>query len=203
MSWDAELQRKSRKFLEGLDKYVAYHHFKFFENVQFGISISQHHIPGTASGNGSHKECEDLCCAELVNYILNQLKENVLTASSAAKEVTARVDLLQATQFTASSRRNVSTKTIQNCFALVVLNTHTWRCSVKSIVKMTSCWKCSSEITKIFHSSTAVFSVVMKMKIVRKRLLSELQRNTIRSETGKDDTTEQDGVRVQILVPIC
>jgi hypothetical protein len=34
MRWDAELQRKSRKIL-------AYRHFKFFENVQFGISISQ------------------------------------------------------------------------------------------------------------------------------------------------------------------
>jgi hypothetical protein len=60
MGWDADLQRKSRKLLEGLDKYVAYHHFKFFENVQFGISISQHHIPGTANGHGSHKKCEDL-----------------------------------------------------------------------------------------------------------------------------------------------
>jgi hypothetical protein len=35
------------------------------------------------------------------------------------------------------------------------------------------------EITK-FHSSTAVFSVVMKKKILRK-LLSELQRNIRRS----------------------
>jgi hypothetical protein len=37
------------------------------------------------------------------------------------------------------------------------------------------------EITK-FHSSTAVFSVVMKIKIVKKLLLSELQRNTRRPE---------------------
>jgi hypothetical protein len=55
-----------------LDKYVTYSHFKFFENVQFGISISQHHIPGTASGHGSHKKVEDVCCTELVNYC-NQL----------------------------------------------------------------------------------------------------------------------------------
>jgi hypothetical protein len=73
MSRDAELQRKSRKILQGLDKYVAYHHFKFFENVQFGISISQHHIPGTASGYGSHKNFEDLRCAELLNYILEPM----------------------------------------------------------------------------------------------------------------------------------
>jgi hypothetical protein len=73
MGWDAELQRKSRKILEGLDKYVAYHHFQFFESVQSGISISQHHIPITASGHGSHKKFEDLCCAELVNYILEPI----------------------------------------------------------------------------------------------------------------------------------
>jgi hypothetical protein len=73
MSWDAELRRKSRKILEGLDNYVAYCHFKFSKNVQFGISISQHHIPGTASGHGSHKELEDLCCAELVNYFLEPI----------------------------------------------------------------------------------------------------------------------------------
>jgi hypothetical protein len=73
--WDAELQRKSRKILEGLDNYVAYRHFKFFENVRIRISISQHHIPGTASGHGSHKKFEDLCCAELVNHILEPIKK--------------------------------------------------------------------------------------------------------------------------------
>jgi hypothetical protein len=37
MSWDAELQRKSRKNLEGHDNYVAYRHSKFFEksNLEF------------------------------------------------------------------------------------------------------------------------------------------------------------------------
>jgi hypothetical protein len=42
---------------------------------------------------------------------------------SAAKEVIARVDLLQATQFIADNWRRVNTKAIQNCFALGVLNT--------------------------------------------------------------------------------
>jgi hypothetical protein len=62
--WDAELQRKSRRILEGHDNYVTYCHFKFFENVQFGILISQHHIPGTAGGHGSHNKFEN---SELVN----------------------------------------------------------------------------------------------------------------------------------------
>jgi hypothetical protein len=142
------------------------------KNGKFGIYISQHHIPGTASGHGSHKKFEDLCRTKSIR---ENIKENVLTSSPTAKEVIARVDLLQATQFIANSWRRVSTKTIQNCFALGVLNTETWRCQVKSIVKMTSCWKCTtSEITKSFKSSTAVFNIIMKMKIVRKRLLCEL-----------------------------
>jgi hypothetical protein len=73
MSWDVELQRKSRTISEGLDKYIAYHYFKFFENIQFGISISYHHILGT--GNESYNRFEDLCCAELVNYITEPIKK--------------------------------------------------------------------------------------------------------------------------------
>jgi hypothetical protein len=68
-SWDADLQRKSRKILHGLDKYVAYRNFKFFENVQFGISIFQHHIPGTASGHGSHKNVKTY----VAQYILEPI----------------------------------------------------------------------------------------------------------------------------------
>jgi hypothetical protein len=66
---------RSRKILGGLDNYVAYHHFKFFENVQFGISISQHHIQVQSVKMGVTKKFEDLCCAELVNYILEAIKK--------------------------------------------------------------------------------------------------------------------------------
>jgi hypothetical protein len=52
----------------------------------------------------------------LVNYILEAIEENLLT-SSTAKEVSARIDLLQAVQFITNSWGRVSTKTIQNCFA--------------------------------------------------------------------------------------
>jgi hypothetical protein len=79
MSWDAELQRKSRKIVEGLDNYVAYRHFKFFENVLLGILISHHHIPGAGSGHESHKKFEDLHCAQLVNYILEPIKKMSIT----------------------------------------------------------------------------------------------------------------------------
>jgi hypothetical protein len=44
MSWDVELQRKSRKILQGLDVRVAYHHFKFFEKCPIWNFISPHTI---------------------------------------------------------------------------------------------------------------------------------------------------------------
>jgi hypothetical protein len=42
-----------------------------------------------------------LCPATLVNYILEEIKENLLTSSSKAK-ASAWIDLLQAAQFIAS-----------------------------------------------------------------------------------------------------
>jgi hypothetical protein len=87
---------------------------------------------------------EDLCCTSL-----KKLKRKCTDAAApAAKEVIVRADLLRAAQFIADSWGRVRTKTIQNSFALGVLNTQTWRCT-------------TSEIMKGFHSSTAVFSVIM------------------------------------------
>jgi hypothetical protein len=53
----------------------------------------------------------------LVNYILEAVQENLLTSSSAAKGVSARIDVLQAVKLIADSWRRLSTKIIQNCFA--------------------------------------------------------------------------------------
>jgi hypothetical protein len=88
MRWDVELQKKSRKILVLTTMYHTTI-LNSLKNVQFGISISQHHISGTTSGHGSHNKFEDLCCAKLVNYILEE-KKNVLTAAAAAKEAIAR-----------------------------------------------------------------------------------------------------------------
>jgi hypothetical protein len=65
---------------------------------------------------GTIKNLKTLYCVKLVNYILEAIQENLLMSSSAAKEVSARIGLLQAAQFIADSWRRVSTKTIQNCF---------------------------------------------------------------------------------------
>jgi hypothetical protein len=54
MSWDMELQRKSRKILLVLDNCAAHPHLDF-EKYPTGISVSQHHIPGTANGHGNKK----------------------------------------------------------------------------------------------------------------------------------------------------
>jgi hypothetical protein len=78
---------------------------------------------------------------------------------------------------------------------------------VKIIVKM-ACWKCTtSEITKSFHSSTAVISVVIKMKIYEEVVVEQIaakhQKTSEDQETDKDDATEREGVGVEILVAIC
>jgi len=52
-----------------------------------------------------------------VNYILDKTEENLLTTSSIAREVSARVKLLQATQSVANSWQELSSKMFQNCFA--------------------------------------------------------------------------------------
>jgi hypothetical protein len=52
-----ELQRKSRKILLILDNCAAHHHLDF-EKYPAVISVSQHHIPGTANGHGNHKKNE-------------------------------------------------------------------------------------------------------------------------------------------------
>jgi hypothetical protein len=134
----------------------------------------------------------------LLNYILEACKEN-LQASSTAKEVSARIWLLQAAQFIASWRR-LSTKTIKNCLLTAVLNT-----LGDTKVKTTSYWKCNtSKITKGFHASTTVFNVIMKTKIVRNKLLKNCgeapgekdQRTRNRFvTTERERMTNQDGTK--------
>jgi hypothetical protein len=69
---------------------------------------------GAASGHWNHKKCK---YGKFVNYILEEAEENLLISSSTAREIRAWVNLLQALQFVANSWREISSKTIQNCFA--------------------------------------------------------------------------------------
>jgi hypothetical protein len=131
MSWNVEVHKKLRKILQSLDNYVAYHHFKLFEKCPIWNLYPSTTFLVQPMDMRVNK-FEDLCCTKLVNYILEEIKKNVLTSSSAAKEVIARANLLQAAQFIADSCQRVSAKAIP----LAVLNTQSWRCPVKSIVKM-------------------------------------------------------------------
>jgi hypothetical protein len=81
-------------------------------------NTSHHQLVGISNCNFClpTTNLKTLYSAKLLNYILEAIQENLLT-SSTAKEVSARIDLLQAVQFTANSWRRVSTKTIQNGFA--------------------------------------------------------------------------------------
>jgi hypothetical protein len=69
-------------------------------------------------------------------------------------------------------------------------------CRIRPTVEMMSYWKCTTaEITKSFHASTIVFSAVIKIKIVRKRLLYKLQWNTRRQQKiGKAMMTTRSSV---------
>jgi len=87
-----------------------------FEKHPSGISASQHHMLHAASEQWNCKNTKTYC-GELVNYIPDKTEENLLTASSIAREVSARVKLLQATQYVANSWRELSSKMFQNCFA--------------------------------------------------------------------------------------
>jgi hypothetical protein len=52
---------------------------------------------------GILKNLKTLYHAKMINYTLEAIHRNLLTSPSAAKEVSARIHLLQAAQFIASS----------------------------------------------------------------------------------------------------
>jgi hypothetical protein len=54
---------------------------------------------------------------KLVNHVLDAIEENLLTSFSTAKEVSSKVNLLQAVQFFTNSWREIGSKTNQNCFS--------------------------------------------------------------------------------------
>jgi hypothetical protein len=112
MSWDMELQWKSRKILLILDKCEAHPHLDSLKNIQ-----REFLFPNTTSliqpiNTGIIKNLKTLYHTKLVNYILEAIQENLLTSSPSAKKVSIRIDLLQTVQFIANSWQIVNTKTI-------------------------------------------------------------------------------------------
>jgi hypothetical protein len=116
MSWEVELRQKSRKDMLLLDNFAAHPHLDCLKNIHLEFLL-----PNTTSlvqpvDMGILKLLKTLYHRKLVNYILEATEENLLTSSSTAWEDGARVSLLQAVQFVADSWREISSKTIQNCF---------------------------------------------------------------------------------------
>ncbi|XP_072119240.1 tigger transposable element-derived protein 4-like [Mobula birostris] len=118
MSWDMELQRKSRKVLLLVDNCAAYPNVECLKNIQLEFLPASRTYLVQPMDMGIIKKLKTLYRRKLVNHILEAIEENLLTSSATAKEVCARVNLLHAIQFVTDSWREISSKTIQNCFAL-------------------------------------------------------------------------------------
>jgi hypothetical protein len=174
MSWDMEFQQKMREILLVLDSCATHPHLDSLKNNKLEFLSPSTTTLVQPSDMVIIKKLKTLYSATLVNYIVETIQENLLTSSSAAKEVIARTDLIQPVHFIPDSWQRIP-RPFRTSLFTVVLNTQTWRCQIRPIVKM-SHWKCTTlEITKSLHALTIVFNVIMIMKIVRKQLLSKLQ----------------------------
>jgi hypothetical protein len=89
--------------------------FEFFEECTIWISVPQYHFPGTASRHENRKKFEDLTSRKVGEL---RLWSNLRKCN----DISARTDISKASQFIADSWRKVSTKTIQNCFAVCGFN---------------------------------------------------------------------------------
>jgi hypothetical protein len=99
MSWDMELQWKMRKMLLVLDNCAAYRHLDCLKNSQLEFLS-----PNTTSlvqpmDMVIIKNLKTLYHAKLVNYIFEATEENLLTSSTTAKEVSARIYLTSSTVY--------------------------------------------------------------------------------------------------------
>lgn len=111
--WDMELQWQSRKvlLLLHLNKSLLHPELGSLQNIQFEfLPISQPMDMGIISN------LKNLYRARLVNYILEAIEANVLTANSTALEVSSKITFLQAMQLLADSWRQLNGDIIQNCF---------------------------------------------------------------------------------------
>lgn len=93
----------------------------FLTNLQNAIILSlwkiskwDFYLP--VKGRGNQQILRTYISQILVNYILEVIRENLLTSSSTA-EVNARIDILLTAQFIADSWSGLRTETIQNCSA--------------------------------------------------------------------------------------
>ena len=116
MEWDAKLQLKSRKILLLVDNCAAHPHLDCLKNIQLEFFPANTTSLIQPLDMGVIKNFKTFYRKKLISYILEVIEGNHLTSSSTAGEVGAKVSILQAIQFAADSWREVSSKTIKNCF---------------------------------------------------------------------------------------
>ncbi|XP_028677229.1 tigger transposable element-derived protein 4-like [Erpetoichthys calabaricus] len=115
--WDRELQCQSRKVLLLLDNCAAHPRLHCLKNIQLEFLPPRTTALVQPMDMGIIKNLKIFYRARLVNYVLEATEENLLTSSSTATEVSAKVNVLQAVTFVADSWRKISSETIQNCFS--------------------------------------------------------------------------------------
>ncbi|KFM64333.1 Tigger transposable element-derived protein 4, partial [Stegodyphus mimosarum] len=115
--WDRELQRQSRKVLLLLDHCAAHPHLDCLKNIQLEFLSPTTTALFQPMDMSIIKTFMTLYRERLVNYILEAIEESLLTSSSKASEVSAKVNIIQPVKFVADSWRKVSSETIQNCFS--------------------------------------------------------------------------------------
>jgi hypothetical protein len=103
MSWDLELQQKSRRILLVLGSCAAHPRIDSLKNMQLEFLSPQTTSRVQPVDMGIMTNLRTLYFAKLVNFILEAIQENSLMSSSTAKEVSVRIDLLQEVPFIASS----------------------------------------------------------------------------------------------------
>jgi hypothetical protein len=118
MTWDTELQWKSRKVILILDNCTAHPQCsECLRNIRLEFLPVNSTSLVQAMYMGIIRNLKKLYHGKLVNHILDAIEENLLTSFSTAKEVSSNVNLLQAVQFVTDSWREISSKTIQNCLS--------------------------------------------------------------------------------------
>lgn len=116
-SWDAELQRDSRKVLLLLDNCAAHPHLDCLRNIQLEFLPANTTSLIQPLDMGIIKNLKTLYRGKLVHYILEKIEANLLTSTATAKEISSKITILQAIYFLTDSWRAISSKTVQNCFA--------------------------------------------------------------------------------------
>lgn len=115
--WDKELQPQSRKVLLLIDNCKPHPRLDCLNNIQMEFLPPRTTALVQPMDMGIIKNLKTFYRTRLVNYVLEAIEDSLLTSSSTAIEISAKVNVLQAITFVADSWRKISNDTIRNCFS--------------------------------------------------------------------------------------